>query len=101
MSQKQTASTAGYAFCPRNGVWLEHEVFIFTISKRRALIRAVDGLCSLPAIGPMIGLALLGEPDNILIRLSNDVLPDPDAIMVTGITPQSTLMDGITEAEFL
>ncbi len=46
-------------------------------------------------------LRLIGEPDNILIRLSSDILPDPDAIMITGITPQSTLMDGITEAEFL
>jgi exodeoxyribonuclease-1 len=43
----------------------------------------------------------VGEPVNILIRLSSDTLPDPDAIMVTGITPQATLADGITEAEFL
>lgn len=43
----------------------------------------------------------IGEPDNILIKLTPDVLPDPDAIMVTGITPQKTLTDGITEAEFL
>ncbi|HEU4966877.1 MAG TPA: exodeoxyribonuclease I [Candidatus Saccharimonadales bacterium] len=43
----------------------------------------------------------VGEPVNILIRLTADTLPDPDAIMVTGITPQATLADGITEAEFL
>lgn len=43
----------------------------------------------------------IGEPDNILIKLTDDVLPDPDAILVTGITPQSTLSEGITEAEFL
>lgn len=43
----------------------------------------------------------VGEPFNILIKLGEDVLPDPDAIMVTGITPQSTLQDGITEVEFL
>lgn len=43
----------------------------------------------------------VGEPVNILIRLSADTLPDPDAIMVTGITPQATLADGVTEAEFL
>jgi len=43
----------------------------------------------------------IGEPDNILIKLTPDILPDPDAIMVTGITPQATLADGITEAEFL
>lgn len=43
----------------------------------------------------------IGEPVNVLIRLADDVLPDPDAILVTGITPQQTKDDGITEAEFL
>jgi exodeoxyribonuclease-1 len=42
----------------------------------------------------------IGEPDNILIKLTPDTLPDPDAILVTGITPQATLVDGISEAEF-
>lgn len=46
-------------------------------------------------------LNLIGEPVNVLIRLGEDILPDPDAVMVTGITPQSTLQDGITEVEFL
>ncbi len=48
-----------------------------------------------------MNLRPLGEPDNILIKLSDDILPEPDAIMITGITPQSTQTDGITEAEFL
>lgn len=43
----------------------------------------------------------IGEPVNVLIRLTPDILPDPDAIMITGITPQQTLQDGLTEAEFL
>ncbi len=42
----------------------------------------------------------IGEPENILIKMADDTLPSPSAIMVTKITPQSTLMDGITEAEF-
>jgi exodeoxyribonuclease-1 len=42
----------------------------------------------------------VGSPDNILIKITPDTLPDPDAILVTGITPQQTLTDGITEAEF-
>lgn len=42
----------------------------------------------------------LGEPVNLLIKLSDDTLPNPGAIMVTGITPQATLVDGLTEAEF-
>ncbi|MBI1857321.1 exodeoxyribonuclease I [Candidatus Saccharibacteria bacterium] len=41
------------------------------------------------------------EPHNYYIRLTEDILPDPDAILLTGITPQKTLADGISEAEFL
>lgn len=43
----------------------------------------------------------VGEPVNVLIKLSPDVLPDPDAILLTGITPQQVNADGVTEAEFL
>jgi len=43
----------------------------------------------------------IGEPENILIRMTEDVLPDPDAILITGITPQQTIQEGITEAKFL
>ncbi|MFO0920092.1 MAG: exodeoxyribonuclease I [Candidatus Saccharimonadales bacterium] len=43
----------------------------------------------------------IGDPDNIIIKLTEDTLPEPDAILVTGITPQQTLQDGVTEAEFL
>ncbi|HEU5121996.1 MAG TPA: exodeoxyribonuclease I [Candidatus Saccharimonadales bacterium] len=42
----------------------------------------------------------IGEPYNILVKLSDDTLPSPDALMVTGITPQQTQLDGYTEAEF-
>jgi exodeoxyribonuclease-1 len=48
-----------------------------------------------------LDLVPIGDPDNIIIKLSEDILPDPDAIMITGISPQQTLADGITESEFL
>jgi exodeoxyribonuclease I len=48
-----------------------------------------------------MNLKPIGEPDNIFIKITPDILPSPDAIMVTGITPQQTLADGISEAEFL
>lgn len=47
-----------------------------------------------------LDLKPIGEPYNILIKLTEDVLPDPDAVLITGITPQKTLEEGITEAEF-
>lgn len=43
----------------------------------------------------------IGEPHNVLIKITPDVLPEPDAVLVTGITPQKTISEGITEAEFL
>ena len=47
-----------------------------------------------------LNLKQIGDPVNVLIKLSEDTLPSPHAIMVTKITPQSTLADGFTEAEF-
>jgi exodeoxyribonuclease-1 len=42
----------------------------------------------------------IGAPVNFLVRLADDTLPSPYAIMVTKITPQATLADGLSEAEF-
>lgn len=42
----------------------------------------------------------IGEPVNELIRLNDDTLPSPEALFVTGITPQQTVADGYSEAEF-
>jgi exodeoxyribonuclease-1 len=48
-----------------------------------------------------LALKPIGDPVNLLIKLTPDVLPEPDAILVTGITPQQTQADGLSEAEFL
>lgn len=42
----------------------------------------------------------IGEPINVLVALNDDTLPSPDALMVTGITPQKTVEEGYSEAEF-
>ncbi|MDO4612405.1 MAG: exodeoxyribonuclease I [Candidatus Saccharibacteria bacterium] len=47
-----------------------------------------------------MNLGPIGEPVNILVKISDDALPSPSAVFVTGITPQMTLMDGMSEAEF-
>ncbi len=43
----------------------------------------------------------IGKPHSLFIKMSPDVLPEPSAILITGITPQRTIEEGITEAEFL
>ena len=47
-----------------------------------------------------LNLEPIGEPVNILVKMTDDALPSPGAINVTKITPQQTLMDGVREAEF-
>ena len=47
-----------------------------------------------------INLEPIGEPYNLLVTLNDDTLPSPDALMVTGITPQKTVEEGYTEAQF-
>lgn len=42
----------------------------------------------------------IGDPYNVFVKLNDDTLPSPEALMVTGITPQQTVTDGYTEAEF-
>ncbi len=42
----------------------------------------------------------IGEPHNVLIKITDDILPEPDAVLITGITPQKTIAEGVTEAEF-
>ena len=45
-------------------------------------------------------LNIVGEPVNILVKMTDDALPNPSAILVTKITPQKTLEEGYSEAEF-
>ena len=48
-----------------------------------------------------LDLEPIGEPDDILIKLTPDILPEPEAILITGITPQRTQLEGVSEHEFL
>lgn len=42
----------------------------------------------------------ISDPDCFYCRPSDDVLPAPEACLVTGITPQEALREGVCEAEF-
>lgn len=46
-------------------------------------------------------LKLIGKSDNILVKLSEDILPQPEAVLVHGITPQKARKDGMSEAELV
>ena len=47
------------------------------------------------------GLNVIGEPLVIFARPANDFLPHPQACLVTGITPQQALAEGLPECEFI
>jgi len=46
-------------------------------------------------------LNVVGEPLMIYCKPANDILPQPDACMVTGLTPQKALAEGVCEADFM
>jgi exodeoxyribonuclease I len=41
----------------------------------------------------------IGDPVNLFVRLDEDTLPSPYAIVTTNITPNDTRMDGLSEPE--
>jgi exodeoxyribonuclease-1 len=59
-----------------------------------------DRIMQFAGIRTDMNLRPIGEPYNVLVRLNDDTLPSPEALMVTGITPQQTQADGLSEAEF-
>lgn len=46
-------------------------------------------------------LNIISDPLTLYCKPADDCLPDPHACMITGITPQKALADGINEAEFI
>lgn len=46
-------------------------------------------------------LNVVGEPLSLYCRLADDVLPQPDACLVTGLTPARVNREGVAEAEFI
>jgi exodeoxyribonuclease-1 len=46
-------------------------------------------------------LNIIGEPLRLFCRPAPDVLPHPEACLVTGIAPQTALNEGLAEAEFI
>ncbi len=48
-----------------------------------------------------LDLNLIDEPISLFCQSSDDFLPDPEAALITGITPQYAKQHGICEADFL
>ncbi len=46
-------------------------------------------------------LNIIGEPLMVYCKPASDTLPKPDACMITGISPQKALQEGLPEPEFM
>lgn len=87
-----------YIFIAYNGYM--DQTFFFYDLETSGLNPREDRIMQFAGIRTDLDLNPIGEPYNILVKLNDDTLPSPDALMVTGITPQQTQADGYTEAEF-
>ena len=76
------------------------QTFFFYDLETSGLNPREDRIMQFAGIRTDLDLNPIGEPYNVLVKLNDDTLPSPDALMVTGITPQQTQAEGYTEAEF-
>lgn len=76
------------------------KTFFFYDLETSGLNPRQDRIMQFAGIRTDTDLQPIGEPVNELIRLNNDTIPSPEALMVTAITPQKTVEDGWSEAEF-
>ena len=78
---------------------MPHQTFFFYDLETSGLNPREDRIMQFAGQRTSLVFEPLGEPINFLVKMSDDTLPSPGAIMVTGITPQATLADGISEVE--
>ena len=76
------------------------QIFFFYDLETSGLSARNDRIMQFAGQRTDMNLQPIGDPVNVMVRLSDDSLPSPEALLVTGITPQQTLADGYSEAEF-
>ena len=79
---------------------MDKKTFFFYDLETSGLLAREDRIMQFAGQRTDMELNPIGEPVNILVKMTDDALPSPGAIAVTGITPQMTLADGISEADF-
>lgn len=73
--------------------WYDYETF--GINPR------LDRLAQFGGIRTDEDLNIISEPLVIYCKPADDMLPDPQACLITGITPQKALAEGLIESEFI
>lgn len=76
------------------------QTFFFYDLETSGLSGREDRIMQFAGIRTDMNFKQIGESYNFLVRLDEATLPSPDALLVTGITPQQTQADGLSEAQF-
>ncbi len=77
----------------RSFLWYDYETF--------GIDPRWDRIAQFAAIRTDLELQPIGEPMMWYCRPANDYLPEPQACLLTGITPQQALAKGLPEVEFM
>lgn len=77
---------------PASFLWYDLETF--GRDPRRTRIAQFAGIRTDEQLQP------IGEPISLFCQPADDLLPSPEATMITGITPQQARRDGLREADF-
>lgn len=77
------------------------QTFFFYDLETSGLNPKSDRIMQFAGIRTDLNFNQIGDPVNLLVKMTDDTLPSPDAIEVTKITPQSTQLDGLSEPEFV
>src|SRR5688572_28893781 len=77
------------------GTLLWYDLETFGRDPRRSRIAQFAAIRTDHALEPV------GEPVSLFCRPADDLLPSPGATLITGITPQRALADGLREADFI
>jgi exodeoxyribonuclease-1 len=78
---------------PQTLYWHDYETF--------GLNPGTDRPSQFAGIRTDLDLNIISEPNEWYCRPPNDYLPNPEACLITGITPQHALQHGIAESEFI
>jgi len=73
--------------------WYDYESF--------GLNPMFDRLAQFGGVRTDMDLNIIGEPLMIYCQPANDFMPNPMSCLITGITPQKALAEGLPEAEFI
>ncbi|WP_372880432.1 exodeoxyribonuclease I [Psychromonas sp.] len=78
---------------PQTLYWHDYETF--------GLNPGADRPSQFAGIRTDLDLNIISDPDEWFCRPPNDYLPNPEACLITGITPQRALQNGLSENEFI